>query len=281
MLTFLEKSKYPLAIVLLAVAAFLVHKTFSPSRTTENVDELLPKRLRVFGIDVYGVERVEDAKMLHAANVLAEYLDNDEDGQADHPNLLRTLRAQEAKLIMWKDPSDIEKITPHLSSLGGSQDLGNDETRPEWHRDRSSEFDGSLEEIWHLIAGRGYGVLYPRIFGEKPGSRLAEAMDKARGGFFRQVPQTYPQDAWYTYDDSTCAYPCQVSEYFYWGMTGILGAQKNRLDEIGREWRLDTEEKIKARDQALHRLLTDEKYGLPTRLPDGNYPHAEVIKKLD
>jgi len=34
----------------------------------------------VFGIDIYAVADVTDAKLLHTANVMALYLDNDEDG---------------------------------------------------------------------------------------------------------------------------------------------------------------------------------------------------------
>ena len=32
-----------------------------------------------------GTNQVDDAKARHAANIMAEYLDNDEDGQPDNP----------------------------------------------------------------------------------------------------------------------------------------------------------------------------------------------------
>ena len=79
------------------------------------------------------------------------------------------------------------------------------------------------------------------------GKQIAKAMDKARGGHFRRVPKKYPKGAWYTYDDRSCDYGCQVTEYTYWGLTSILGAQEfpGRLDNIKNEWRPNTAQKVK------------------------------------
>ena len=33
---------------------------------------------------------------------------------------------------------------------------------------------------------------------------------------FYEKAKQYPEDAWYTYDDIYCGYPCQAHEYFYW-----------------------------------------------------------------
>ena len=54
-------------------------------------------------------------------------------------------------------------------------------------------------------------------------------------------------------------------------MTTILGAQINRLEEIGQEWRLNTLDKIKAGDPDVYALLTNAPFNLPTILPDGTY----------
>ena len=66
-------------------------------------------------------------------------------------------------------------------------------------------------------------------------------------------------------------YNCQVTEYHYWALTSILGAQQNRLDEIGQEWKLNTKEKVQNQDAAVYQLLTDPQYNFPTVLPDGTY----------
>jgi hypothetical protein len=98
-------------------------------------------------------------------------------------------------------------------------------------------------------------------------------MDRARGGRFLRVPRRYPRGAWYTYDDRSCDYQCQATEYIYWGMTSLLGAQSAewRFREIRQEWRLNTPEKLRNVDKPLYKLLTDPRYRFPKRLPDGKY----------
>ena len=98
-------------------------------------------------------------------------------------------------------------------------------------------------------------------------------MDEARGGYFKNVPNPYPSSAWYTYDDKTCNYSCQITEYTYWALTSILGAQEypGRLEEIQHEWRFNTKEKVKNGDQLVYSLLTDPEFKFPTNLPDGRY----------
>ena len=77
------------------------------------------------------------------------------------------------------------------------QDLLADETRPEFHRGVYGEgrFDATLEEVLHLVQGVGWANAYPEVFGAEPGSRLAEAMDVARGGHFEDIPSRYPASA--------------------------------------------------------------------------------------
>ncbi|WP_281615152.1 hypothetical protein [Flammeovirga sp. SubArs3] len=220
------------------------------------------RKVDVFGIPIYAYEDVEDEKLLHAANVMAQYLDNDEDGVVDNPILITTLLANNAALFMWKKESQIRL---------NAQDLGADETVPEWHSNPNMRFDASLEEVWHVITHSGYSKAYPEVFGENENSQLAKAMDIARGGVYQKIPSEYPTTAWYTYDDRTCTYDCQVTEYFYWGMTSILGAQKDRLESIDNEWRLNTKDKVAQTDALLYQLLTDSTYQFPTILPNGKY----------
>jgi hypothetical protein len=157
-------------------------------------------------------------------------------------------------------------------------------------------FDASLEEILHLVTSVGYAQTYPDVFGEEPGSTIAGYMDNARGGHFEErrdsdcdddqpnrswqegqcaLPPNgeYPKDAWYTYLDPTCSYSCMVTEYFYWALTALVGAQSvnQRCNDISDEWVLCTNKQVKSRDPDIYTLLTDSQYALPTILPDGNY----------
>lgn len=228
------------------------------------------RKIVVFGIDIYAAPEVEESKLFHAANVMAQYLDNDEDGNVDDQALLDKMLEDKPFLVMWKNESDLN-IDPPQGRIG--QDLGNDETNPSFVTDgMTGEFDAALEEVLHLINQAGHSEVYPDAFGLKPGSDLANAMDIARGGRFLTVPDTYPENAWYTYDDETCEYgDCQTIEYLYWALTSMLGAQEKRLNEIGNEWRLNTREKVENTDKAIFELLTNPIYKMPTVLPDGTY----------
>lgn len=221
------------------------------------------RKVDVFGIPIYAYSDVEDSKLLHAANLMAQYLDNNEDGTVDNMTLLTALTTNNAALFMWKSESQINL---------NAQDLGADESIPSWHTNgHTGRFDAAIEEVWHVITHTGYANAYPTIFGENAGSSLTNAMDIARGGNFMTIPNSYPASAWYTYDDQTCEYDCMATEYIYWAMTSILGAQENRLNEIAQEWDLNTKTLVENTDTTIYSLLTDTQYMFPTVLPDGTY----------
>ena len=50
------------------------------------------KYVDVFGVPIYATSQVTDGKVLHAANVLAQYLDNDADGTPDNPLVVEKLK---------------------------------------------------------------------------------------------------------------------------------------------------------------------------------------------
>ena len=57
-----------------------------------------------------------------------------------------------------------------------------------------------------------------------------------------------------------------ITEYFYWSLTSLLGAQINRYDEISEEWELNTPSKM-TKDKLIMKILQDERYQIPKRLP--------------
>ena len=239
-----------------------------------NTDDDLKKfnrKVIVFGIDIYAVSGVTDENLLHAANLMAQYLDNDEDGTPDNQAVLDKMIENQAFMVMWEKRRDLLGSFP---SDRTGQDLGNDETQPTFvSNGKTGTFDAALEEVLHIITHAGYSQVYPDVFGESQGSSIADAMDIARGGQYTSIPNNYPSDAWYTYDDRTCKYDCQVTEYFYWALTSVLGGQENRLEDIGQEWKLNTRDKVQTEDVAVYQLLTDPQYNFPTVLPDGSYKH--------
>ena len=254
------------------------------------------KQVDVFGSELYATENVPDEKLLHAAAVMAEYLDNNEDGIPDNQAIVNVMIEEQAALVMFRDEReesdfDIESffqsrynrlvIWNAIFNADALQNLYAEETHP---RGSTNEyFDATLEEVLHLITHIGYANAYPEIWGESPGTAVAQAMDIARGGHIEEIPSQYPVSAWYTYDDRSCEYDCQITEYVYWALTSILGAQQyeGRLDEIENEWKLNTPEKVSAQDVAIYALLTDPVYAFPTHIPDGKYAGINItITKL-
>lgn len=246
----------------LALSVYAAHV----SAQEERAEVRFTKQIEVFGLHIYATNTTGDDKLLHAANILAEYIDNDEDGLPDNPKIMSALLERNGAIVMRK--------TEHERPAGPwphGQGLWDEETIPDGRA--QGRFDAALEEILHMVTDDGWEAAYPQVFGGWPGSEVAQAMDLARGGQYQKVPDKYPEGAWYSYDDETCHYSCQVAEYIYWTLTSILGAQDypGRLEQIGREWRLNTREKVKEQDPAVYAILTNPEYKLPTVLPDGKY----------
>ena len=253
--------------------------TFEPPdmiiSTPPKLEEHFSKYIEIFGVPIYATSHVTDAKLLHAANVLAQYLDNDADGVPDNLLVLNALHLHDGAIPMFQteweyensDWLDVEDSNEYVCFTV----LFEEETYP------IGEFDASLEEILHLITQCGYAEAYPEIFGENSSSQISKYMDNARGGYFEEVPTdprgvvTYDRSAWYTYDDETCDYECMITEYFYWALTTILGAQEYRWEDIADEWELQYKEQVMDIDPDVYYLLTDPQYKLPTVLPDANY----------
>ena len=220
------------------------------------------KYVDVFGVPIYATSQVTDGKVLHAANVLAQYLDNDADGTPDNPLVVKKLKETNSVIPLfaneWED--ETSKIWDDFSDDGYGSELNcwialyADETNPR------NQFDASLEEILHMITQCGYGEAYPEIFAEKEGSALSNAMTNA-----------IESRHYNPFVDERMPFEDQHTEYIYWALTSILGAQENRLGEIGQEWKLNTKEKIMEGDPDIYNLLTEPEYKFPTILPDGNY----------
>ena len=253
-------------------------------KVSENGNNNFPKKINIFGINILASEKVEDSKIIHAAKVMAQYLDNDEDGIVDNKAVVDKLISVDATLIMFESEREAENSNYKMPNHNHLQGLWNDETIPSFNKDKVNvRFDATLEEVLHLITHEGYAEVYPDIWGESKGSAIANAMDKARGGYFVSPPPQYPAGAWYSYDDETCDYGCMATEYTYWALTSILGGQSypGRFEEIEHEWKLNTRQKVKTRDPDIYSILTDQQYKVPTKLPDSDYDGFNISILLE
>ena len=261
---------------------------------TEIPDELsvfekagFSKYVSVFGIHVFATPTTPDDKVLHASKVMAQYLDNDEDGVPDNLLVMSHLVSRNAYLVMTANDEEFETLDTdywHDAGYHFGQFQHGEETKPgflidgEIQAKEPWEYDASLEEVLHLITDHGYGNAYPEVFGTRPGTAVAKCVDAARGGRFTRVPKWgpkwgYPEDSWFHYTDVTCGYGCMISEYVYWALTSILGTQdfEGRHEALANEWELNTRELVKTKDPKIYALLTDSQYKFATRAPDGNY----------
>lgn len=244
--------------------------------TTNNKAIHFTQKVDVFGVTIVATDTVPQDKLLHAASVMAEYLDNDQDGKPDNLLLVDMMQQQKAVLVIVEQEKDMHYVNEDmLSELGIEVGVGQDLYASEIHPNGAENgiFDATLEEVLHLISNAGYEALYPEVFSTVSGSAQSKAMDIARGGYFKEIPKRYPEQSWYSYYDPTCDYECQGGEYFYWSLTTLLGAHDYdwRKRAISDEWRLSTPAAFIAKDTNMYQLLTSPTYKMPTTLPTGNY----------
>jgi hypothetical protein len=145
--------------------------------------------------------------------------------------------------------------------------------------------DASVEEIMHTINSVGHVNIYPEAFSLEPNSSLlSSAMDIARGGQFMNVPNNYPEEAWYHYDDFTCDYECMAIEYLYWMQVSNMEILNDpqTCDGIANEWEPCSQALLQSMDVLGYALITNPLYKLPQNAPDGNYcPNGSTIDDLD
>ena len=223
---------------------------------------------------VYAESSIPDAKVLHAAAVAAELLDNDEDGEVDDPVLKAELGANGAliPIFAYDGSPAMDNFFDHYNGDGAAAVLWQNEIDPinpgYWGA------DATVEEVVHVINAIGHTNIYPDAFAVEPNSSLlTAAMDVARGGQFIQHPGNYPPEAWYHYDDYTCEYECMAIEYLYWCIVTNMGILSDvaTCAGIADEWEPCTPALFEQTDTLMYALITDNTYLLPQLAPNGNY----------
>ncbi len=235
--------------------------------------------------DIYAQEGVSDEKVLHVASVAAELLDNDEDGVVDDQNIFDSLQDHDALMpvFTYDGNSCMDDFEDHYNGDGVSAVLFRNEIDPSnpghWGD------DATVEEVIHTINHVGHVNVYPDYFDIEPNSSImSDAMDIARGGQFLNIPNQYPEEAWYHYDDWTCDYQCMAIEYMYWCIVSHMGIldDPQTCSGIDNEWELCTPELFASTDIMMHNLITDPIHKIPQLAPDGNYcPFTGLLGDLN
>ena len=157
------------------------------------INETFPNQIKVYGVKIIGTEITPRKDIKKAAKILKQWLDNNGDDKPDNSLVVDELIKNNAILAMGKTENDLENSFDNLIDVLEERDIDID------------DFEGSLiglisdepniaylEEILHLVTQVGYANAYPEVFGEFKGSRISQAMDIARGGFFK-VTQKFIQ----------------------------------------------------------------------------------------
>ena len=246
---------------------------------------IFSKYIEVFGCGIYAEENVPDEKVLHAAAIFAELLDNDEDGVVDDPALLSALQDRQALMPIFTSDG-----SPGMNTFFDNYD-GDGVGAVLWQQEIDPfqpgywGADASVEEIMHTINSVGHVNIYPEAFSLEPNSSLlSAAMDVARGGQFMSVPNSYPEEAWYHYDDFTCDYQCMAIEYLYWMQVANMDILNDpqTCSGIANEWEPCSQALLESMDVLGYALITDPQYKLPQNAPDGNYcPNGSSLNELD
>ena len=223
---------------------------------------------------IYAPSNISDDKVLHAAAIAAELLDNDEDGIVDDLEIKQQLIMKNALMPIFISESSqaANNFFNNYDGDGVSAVLFNNEIDPSQPGHWGD--DASVEEIIHTINHVGHVSVYPEAFNIQPNSSMmSNAMDIARGGQFMNVPNSYPDEAWYHYDDWTCDYECMAIEYMYWSIVSFMGILNDTqtCNGIYNEWELCSPELFQNIDTIMYNIITNPIYKIPQLAPDGNY----------
>ena len=234
---------------------------------------------------IYAESTITDAKVLHAAAVAAELLDNNEDGIVDDPLIEAQLISENALMpIFFQDGNAaMNTFANNYNGNGVSAVLYNGEIDPTQTGHWGD--DATVEEVIHTINHVGHTNVYPAAFSMQANSSLmSSAMDVARGGQFMSVPNNYPASAWYHYDDQTCDYECMMIEYMYWAIVSYMGILNDpqTAQGISDEWEPYNATLLQSMDTLMYNLITDPQYKLPLLAPDGNYcPNTSSVSEMN
>jgi len=275
------------SIPLLGIAQNTVCFTIDPNPNPNDV-ALAPftKYVDVLGcFSIYAESTIADAKVLHAAAVAAELLDNNEDGIVDDPLIEAQLISENALMPIFSSEGSSAENTffNNYNGDGVSAVLYKNEIDPTQTGHWGD--DASVEEIMHTINHVGHTNVYPAAFSMQANSSLmSSAMDVARGGQFMTIPNPYPAAAWYHYDDWTCDYECMAIEYIYWALVSYMGIldDAQTAQGIANEWEPYNATLLQSMDVLMYALITDPQYKLPQLAPDGNYcPNTTSISEIN
>ena len=271
------------------------------------MDKFFDTYINVFGVTIAAMPNTPIPEIIHAAKIYAQLIDNNEDFIPDDRKIfdfhqkdsegrnslivLVDTKALDNAWISFKPGQPFwvpaQALRPGHSGVGHSRD---------------GEMDIAVEELFHRYS-KALQSIYPKDFGlpdeeagDKWSSTLSNAMDLARGIDRTVTPVNgkwvYPENAWYTYNATSCGWGCQIDEYLWhvWatniGYNEMLTREpdgpkekakpRGWCDNLKREWKPCTRRELKEIDLPAYQLINNEDYRIPTKIPFGEYGNNRV-----
>ena len=215
---------------------------------------------------ICATKEVPDAKLQHAANVAAEWLDNDGDGAIDEASVVQAMRESKALIVMSFDRfSMFARLKLMPAAIAGDyavQDLYAEETNTPGRR------DASQEEVHHIIYNAGWEVAFPSVFSDQ------EEVGSDLYGIWKFADD----NGHYYYGDPTCDDSCKTGEFFYLATAAYLGS---KADLFSDEMRLQDREAMRAVIPEIFEIFESTAFVYPTdHWPNGQYDHQSNIRFL-
>ncbi len=265
-----KAKKIILVILLLLVGGFAYLKLTVPDEFKNQDNQVSNSPLGMFdksavifdAITIYGTSGVPVEKLQHAANVTAQWLDNNQDGIIDDKELQQTLIRNNPTVVMSGTGFGSIQYTQIFTAFSNSvlQDLSAEETN------NPSRRDASQEEIHHIIVNAGWQKMLPEIFSDK----------KATNSKLYKIWKYANDNGYYDYDDPTCDDACKTVEFFYLATAAYLDSQADLFSD---EMRLKTKDALKEKIPGILEIFESNAYIYPIHIwPDGNYKYLENIK---
>jgi len=285
-----------------------------PASTAEaNLDICLPKKKTLFGVvAIRAAPDVPDWAWTYASNVLARYLDSNQDGHADDSKLIAAMAPTNFRLgfAILKCRGSIGRDRLKDSWLGIARTQGQESLSEDTRFQRQV-----IEELHHGVF-HGLEIAYPTVF-RSHNSELSAAIDEAYGNCQKSyvcamagdcthytctctnAPQLCDDAGQYDcsfragscygvfhYATPSCGGECLVAEGFYHAWTTAYGYKcAGNAVGMASEWEVCTASALACNSQTakLHALVTGTAasqqtlgYVLPSVLPDGTYSATTV-----
>mmetsp|Transcript_47485 Transcript_47485/g.55471 ORF Transcript_47485/g.55471 Transcript_47485/m.55471 type:complete len:180 (-) Transcript_47485:884-1423(-) len=143
----------------------------SPPEQWSEMNKKFTRHCSPFGVSIFAQGWPED-KFHHACNMLAQFIDNDQDGCADDIEVVQSMRALQSGMVMFKTQNDRQKYAKYVASSMNWQDLYAEETFMECSGSGETENcrDAAIEEIFHVLSAYGIGPVYASRFSDCPNS---------------------------------------------------------------------------------------------------------------